>query len=243
MGKSKVYSEMLEEIFSEYKGEHEDLLSKIPLFFNLLQDIYPSLELNWESKFKINSCFSYFAVPVDVIPDEGAMGFLDDLYVCVYVLDQLTVEYPELIKKCWDKEGDILEMIKESLEKTEKLLGNQCSSILTFTGLLKFNEMSRSMALLKAPRDANEKVDRLKEEIQNLISMMRTIFISERKKPNNHKLRGLKELFSKKEWDGVVRILENIEIYESKYDNTHELELEKIRRKIVLEIDEDLLDE
>jgi uncharacterized membrane protein YkvA (DUF1232 family) len=238
MTETKLYSEMLNEIFSQYKGQHKELLRNIPLYFNLLQKMYSSDELTWEAKFKINSCFSYFAIPMDLIPDETPEGYLDDLFVCAHVLQELLPDYAHIIKGYG---GDLSE-VKDLLTKVENLLGEKRFEILAFTGLTKFNEMSQRMAFLKAPDKIDEKTERIKDEILSLIGLLRTIFIVESKKPKGCYLRHIKELFSDEEWNEVIHILERLEVHESSFDDTHEVELEKIKRKVMLDVDEGLLE-
>jgi uncharacterized membrane protein YkvA (DUF1232 family) len=239
MENTKLYSEMLEEIFSGYKGEYQNILRKIPIYFNALQELYSSEELTWEAKFKINSCFSYFAIPVDLIPDENPEGYIDDLFVCVYVLHELFPEYSHIIKSM-----DIeISEINQVLVEVEEILGNVQFEILTFTGLTRFKEMSERMNFLRAPSNIDEKTERIKDEILSLIGLLRTIFVVEGKKPKGRNLRDIKQLFDETEWNHVLMILENLEIHESGFDNSHEKELEKIKRKILLEVDEELLNE
>ncbi|ABE52442.1 YkvA family protein [Methanococcoides burtonii] len=241
---TKVYSEMVDEIFSRYEGKYESLLRNIPRFFNLLQRIYTSRELTWEAKFKINSCFSYFAIPDDYIPDdEGPEGFLDDFFVCVYVLDDLSTEYSILIKENWEFEDNIMELIPFVLDETIDLLGEKCYDILGFTGLLRFDEISSISHLFQTPQNINEKIERIDYENQELLSLLRTILVYSGNKNILRTLSSLKKTFDEDEWRKVQNIIERSEFHESKYDNSHEIELDKIRRKIVLGINEDILDD
>jgi len=239
MNNTKLYSEMLEEIFLEYDGEYKEILKKIPVYFNALQKLYASEELTWEAKFKINSCFSYFAIPVDLIPDDNPEGYLDDLFVCVYVLNELILEYSHLIKDETIEIGGVSHVLNE----VERILGEKIFEILTFTGLTKFKEMSERMDFLRVPGNVDEKTERIKDEILSLIGLLRTIFVVEGKKPKGRNLRDFRQLFEEKEWNKVLNILENLEIHELGYDNSHEKELDKLKRKILLEVDEELLND
>lgn len=241
---SKVYSEMLDEIFYRYEGKYKSLLKNIPRLFNLLQKIYTSKELTWEAKFKINSCFSYFAIPDDYIPDDdGPEGFLDDLFICVYVLDELSTEYPILINEKWEFDDNIMELIPIVLDETIDLLDEKCYDILGFTGLLRFDEISSISHLFRTPQDINEKIERIDYENQELINLLITIEVYSGNKSMLRTLKSLKKTFDEEEWRKVENIIKKLESHESKYDNSHEIELDKIRRKIVLGINEDILDD
>ena len=241
---SKVYSEMIDNMFSGYEGKYKSLLINIPRFFKLLQKVYTSKEMTWEAKFKINSCFSYFAIPEDYIPDEqGPEGYLDDLFVCVFVLDELCIEYSTLINDNWEFDDDIMELIPIILDETIDLLGEKCDDILGFTGLLRFNEISSISNLFQTPQDINEKIERIGYENQELLNLLRTILLYSGNNSMLRTLKNVKEAFDEDEWRKVENIIEKLESHESKYDNSHEIELDKIRRKIVLGINEDILDD
>lgn len=240
----EVYSEMLEEMFSDYQGDYKDILKYIPLFFNLLQQIYDSKELNWEAKFKINSCFSYFAIPDDLIPDDkGPSGYLDDLFICAYVLEEIAIDYPELIQNKCSFSDESFDLISEVLNQTVDLLGMKCYEILNFIGLLRFDEISNVCSLFKTPTDLNEKVERIDIEIQELQDVLRTLIVSSGNKNPLRTFSNIKSTFNKKEWDDVERIIQGTKMDEAKYDNSHEIELERIRRKILLNMREDIFDE
>ncbi len=234
-----LYSEMLEEIFLNYEGKYENLLKKIPLYFNILQKVYCSNELNWEAKFKINSCFSYFAIPIDLIPDDGPEGYLDDLFICTYVLKDIVLNYSYVIKEF----SVNLSELNQVLNNLNNLLGEKIFEILRFAGLTKFINMAQTMAFLKTPDNIDEKIERISDEILSLIALVKTIFIVEGKKLKGLKLKHIKKLFSDKEWSEVINILEKLELHENYFDNSHELEMDDIRKKVLLEIDESIFDE
>ena len=133
--------------------------------------------------------------------------------------------------------------VSSVLNEVEKILGEKHFEILTFTGLIKFKEMVGRIGFLRIPINVDEKTERIKDEILSLMGLLRTIFVVEGKKPKGKNLRDFKKLFDEGEWNNVLSILENLEIHESGFDNSHEKELEKIKRKILLEVDEDLLNE
>ena len=166
---------MLEEIFLEYDGEYKEILKKIPVYFNALQKLYASEELTWEAKFKINSCFSYFAIPVDLIPDDNPEGYLDDLFVCVYVLNELISEYSHLIKD----ETIEISGVSHVLNEVERILGEKIFEILTFTGLTKFKEMSEKLGVrdivIVLPGLAQNKLKELVDKCETRFETIRLV--------------------------------------------------------------------
>jgi len=239
----KVYSEMLNDILSGYDGEFKNLFSHLPGFFNTLQNLYTSGELTWECKFKINACFSYFAIPDDLVSDlEGPEGFIDDLFLCAYVLYDICLDNPALVQQCWEEDGDASTVIENVLDTTEELMGDKCVPVLNFTGLLKFDVMSRDLNLLTESLDIDKKGERLDFEIAELKDLLRSILVYSGINSPFHTFKSIERAFTKKELEQVQLIIERKTAHSSKYDNRHELEFEKIMRKIILGIDEGILD-
>lgn len=239
---------MLDAMFEKYEGNFEEYLKYIPLFFKLLQKIYLSPDLIWEQKFKINSCLSYFAIPDDIIPDDvPEIGYIDDLYLCTYVLNDILEENSKLLEDNWDFEGNILEIVKDILKITSEILLKKSKTItnkiLEKVGLLKFKDMHENVGFLFDSINVNSKVERLDYTIIELMSLLRSIFIWEGHIPKGRKFRHFKNEFNPKEWEKVIRILEKVEIHESKFDRTHEIKMDDIRRKVLLNINEELLND
>jgi predicted Abi (CAAX) family protease len=49
--------------------------------------------------------------------------------------------------------------------------------------------------------------------------------------------------FDNEEWSMVEKIINNSKRYESRYDNSIEIELDKIKRKVMINLDERILDD
>lgn len=240
---TEVYSEMLEELFGNYEGKYSELLNNIPEFFNILQKCYSDENLIWQEKFMINCCFSYFAVPMDIIPDTiGPEGFLDDLYMCCYILKELIQRGKVDLKKYYS-ENLTDENILEVFQKTEQILGEKHLEILEITGLSKFRDLKDGLMSNSSQMDDEQKLMRIEEEIMQLVAILRQLFVVQNKRPKGFRLAGLKKFFSDKQWRRVENILEHIEIQEQQYDNDHEIEIDKIKKKVLLEIDEGIFDD
>ena len=61
----------------------------------LLTDILNEKVLSAEYRLKICAALGYFVAPLDVIPESitGPDGFIDDFFVCCYVLEEITNEF------------------------------------------------------------------------------------------------------------------------------------------------------
>lgn len=239
INENKVYAQMLDDIFSNYKGEHHLLLRYIPHFFDLLQRIYLNDELTWETKFKINACFSYFAIPEDIIADSGdGETFIDDLFICAYVLYELAMDHPDLVQENWEYQEDIIEVIEMVMDHTEEILGSQSSTILNMTGLLKFNAYCNIFNMLKEHVDTQDKVEVIECEIQELEILLKNILIISGTNKRYRTLNDIKGSFTEEEWDIVQSIIEKVKEHRTKFDNGHELELDRLRHEIIIGIDE-----
>lgn len=244
MNENKVYSEMLDEMFLGYTGKYDSLLRYIPQFFHLLQRIYHAKDITWESKFKINACFSYFAIPDDLIPDTvGPEGFIDDLFICAYVLYELSFDHSDQIREKWNGDGDIINIIEEVLEATEAILGDKSTEVLSFTGLLKFDVLSSDFDLLRMPANIDEKIEILDNDAKELIHLLGTVLIHCGNAHISYTLKSMNNAFDDMEWEQVQRVIERVGVHQSKFDNAHELEFDKIRQKIILGIDPEALDD
>jgi uncharacterized membrane protein YkvA (DUF1232 family) len=259
----KLYSQMLEEIFEDYDGENKDLLKKIPIYFNILQKVY-SENLDWISKFKINCCFSYFGVSQDVIDDSvGPQGYYDDLFVCAYVIKDIIPNYKKEILRYWDSKDNMEESINELIDRLKNLLGERVNNILHFTGLSRFNRILEDSISREFKDDIRDRTSMIQLELLDLIGLLRTLLLADKTNPGELnklseltmlRIRILKEEFKEEEWNQVISLLEKIEVHESKFDNSNEIEKEKdrervlkrieeIRRKVLLNINEALTDD
>ncbi|MCX6113025.1 MAG: DUF1232 domain-containing protein [Proteobacteria bacterium] len=245
MGSNKTYSDMLDSIFPQgYDGAYKEILIYIPRFFNLLQEIYISKNLDWKLKLKINCCFSYFAMSNDVIPDDDPIaGYIDDLFICSYTLNELLKVNPQLVININGEGEEIRKRVNEILEKTSNLLKEDTNKILSMVGLLKFNDICENNIILTESVDNNIKLERIYYETQELISILKTAFISQGYTLHIRKLSDLKKLFTEEQWEKVTKILQELEIHESKYDTRHETMLNQIKREVLLDIDESLLED
>lgn len=124
----------------ESSGLYDELIEQCPKFFKLLCDILNDEDADWHTRLLINSALAYFVAPKDIIAEEdyGAMGYIDDIFLCSYVLNEIKNKVSsELILKNWKGEEDILELIDKTFEDSKKVVGKKYSEILEFAGLKK----------------------------------------------------------------------------------------------------------
>jgi len=89
----------------KYYGDFYDSATKyIPDFFRLLCEILDEDTVDYDSRIKIYCAVAYLVIPNDVLPENiyGSEGYVDDVFVLVYVLRELFMQYKDLIIKHWD---------------------------------------------------------------------------------------------------------------------------------------------
>ncbi len=136
----KEFYDALTENLDSYNGQYASFIDNGPKLYKLLSNLLMNYnkKLDSEDKMKINAAISYYVVPLDVIPESeyGPYGYIDDIYICVYVIKDLIEKYGyEEINQFWEEIDDLSEVVNESYEKTTILL-DDTDEILEYIGLI-----------------------------------------------------------------------------------------------------------
>jgi uncharacterized membrane protein YkvA (DUF1232 family) len=113
-----------------YSGHFADIIKYTPDFYELFESLLKEKKFNNEIRTLFNLVVAYFVLPDDVVPEDefGPFGYIDDLYLCVYVLDKLNTE-KETINKYWKGTGDVFDLaayIKKEIENAPtELIGKE----------------------------------------------------------------------------------------------------------------------
>jgi uncharacterized membrane protein YkvA (DUF1232 family) len=78
-------------------------------------------------KAKLIAAIVYFVSPFDFLPEaiSGPLGYIDDVVVAAYVLNSLiNTTDPEIVKRHWAGDKDILDLIQEILKIADELVGS-----------------------------------------------------------------------------------------------------------------------
>jgi len=134
------YKEFLIESIKNYKGDFNKIIYYTPYLFSLLCDLLDDENLTKDMKHLINAALAYFVTPVDVIPEEiyGPYGYIDDIFLCSYVLnklkDRLTIDK---IEQYWELEEDFIVVLENCLEVSRKVIEekNLKNEIFKYVGL------------------------------------------------------------------------------------------------------------
>ncbi|GAA5818233.1 MAG: conserved hypothetical protein [Methanobrevibacter sp. CfCl-M3] len=134
----KDFIDALEENLNFYDGEYDDFINYCPKLFNLLCNMFSDEEISLGIRYKISLAIAYFVIPKDVIPEDtfGPYGYIDDIYISVRMLNEvIDLKGQGFVEKYWDYHEDILLVLNECIEQTEKLLNEDIKKeILKFVG-------------------------------------------------------------------------------------------------------------
>jgi uncharacterized membrane protein YkvA (DUF1232 family) len=98
----------------------------VPDIFYLLVKLVQDKDVPQGKKVKLISAIAYFISPIDVLPEAilGPIGYLDDIAVAAYVLNDIinTID-PQIIRRNWVGEQDILYLVKNILANVDGMIG------------------------------------------------------------------------------------------------------------------------
>ena len=107
-------------------NKYADIILCAPDLFHLLVKLTLDPEVPLGAKAKLGFAVAYFMSPIDILPEFilGPIGFLDDIAVAAYVLNNVMNEVDKtIIEKHWAGDHDILGLINLILEKADQMLG------------------------------------------------------------------------------------------------------------------------
>ena len=105
-----------------------DYVLAAPDLFHLLCKLSLDNEIPTNKKLKLLGGIAYFISPIDLIPEMflGPLGYLDDIAVAAYILNELINEVdPQIVRKHWAGEQDILDLIKTIIANADEMIGSK----------------------------------------------------------------------------------------------------------------------
>jgi len=105
-----------------------DYILAAPDFFHLLCKLTADSEIPSNKKIKLLAAIAYFISPIDLLPEAflGPVGYLDDIAVAAYILNDLINEIdPQIARKHWAGEQDVLDLIKTILVNADEMIGSK----------------------------------------------------------------------------------------------------------------------
>ena len=104
-----------------------EYLMLAPDIFHLLCKLTVDPEVAMMDKAKLAAAIAYFVSPVDLLPEAilGPVGLLDDIALAAYVVNGiLNNTDPEVIKRNWAGDDDILDLIRRVLGAADEMVGS-----------------------------------------------------------------------------------------------------------------------
>ncbi len=132
------FYELLQEHITGYRGEFDDIVLLVPDFFRLLTNLLEDARVAKKARMLINAAIAYFVAPYDVQPEEvyGPFGYLDDLFLCTYVIRELRSLVPhEVMENAWEAEFDLQQITDMVYERCRVSLGEKTDAVLQYVGL------------------------------------------------------------------------------------------------------------
>ena len=139
MSEFKDFYDTLIENLEGYEGEYAYFINCGPNLFNLLCDLLSQNEINRQMRLEISAAIAYYVAPDDIIPEEiyGPYGYIDDIFVSVYVLRKVAKEFGyDFLQNLWKHETDVKEVMDDCYDNSLELLEDKVHAVLSYVGLM-----------------------------------------------------------------------------------------------------------
>ena len=139
MSEFKDFYDTLIENLEGYEGEYAYFINCGPNLFNLLCDLLSQKEIDRQMRLEISAAIAYYVAPDDIIPEEiyGPYGYIDDIFVSVYVLRKVAKEFGyDFLQNLWKHETDVKEVMDDCYDNSLELLEDKVHDILAYVGLM-----------------------------------------------------------------------------------------------------------
>ena len=139
MSEFKDFYDTLIENLEGYEGEYAYFINCGPNLFNLLCDLLSQEEIDRLMRLEISAAIAYYVAPDDIIPEEiyGPYGYIDDIFVSVYVLRKVAKEFGyDFLQNLWKHETDVKEVMDDCYDNSLELLEDKVHVVLSYVGLM-----------------------------------------------------------------------------------------------------------
>jgi uncharacterized membrane protein YkvA (DUF1232 family) len=134
----KDFAELVEEDVASYSGRNERLITEAPAFYRLLLHMLEDPDLPAKLRPMVLAAVAYFVIPSDIIPEDmqGPPGYIDDIYLCAFVAEQVRRETrsDEILARNWEGQSPVLSLVHEILTDEKDLMGDKFKLVLEFIG-------------------------------------------------------------------------------------------------------------
>jgi uncharacterized membrane protein YkvA (DUF1232 family) len=120
------FDDALRESLAHYQGPHADLILLAPDLYAALGNLLEDGRVHNEARALVCQGMAYFITPYDVFPEEtyGSEGYLDDVFLALWVLNRLKEELPEaVLERAWrGEEHDFTALVEDCLHQLERVI-------------------------------------------------------------------------------------------------------------------------
>ena len=112
---------------NKHNSKYTEYLLLAPDLFHLLVKLSIDPRVPSDKKAKFIAVIAYFISPLDLFPEFifGPIGYLDDIALTAYVINQYIVETdPKIVRELWAGDQDVLTAIKNIIIAADKMIGS-----------------------------------------------------------------------------------------------------------------------
>ncbi len=132
----KRFDSLLEEAVSGYEGKFGEIIHEAPAFYRLMLRLVDDPNLPKHLSPLVIAAIAYFIIPEerDAIPEQGPLGYIDDIFLCAFVADRVMkeAESKDILTRNWVGERPIVPLVKEILDREKELIGDKRSLIMKY---------------------------------------------------------------------------------------------------------------
>ena len=135
----KDFYDILIDNLESYDDDYYSFIDYGPDLYKLLCDCLNSTDIDSNLRLNISAAIAYYVVPMDVIPEQiyGPYGYIDDIYITVYVLRKIAHEFGyEFLQELWNSEEDVETIIQLCFKESAEILEDKVEDILNYVGLI-----------------------------------------------------------------------------------------------------------
>ncbi len=111
----------------KHNSKYTEYLLLAPDLFHLLVKLSIDPRVPSDKKAKFIGVIAYFISPIDLFPELifGPIGYLDDIALTAYVINQYIVETdPKIVRELWAGDQDVLTAVKNIITAADKMIGS-----------------------------------------------------------------------------------------------------------------------
>lgn len=145
----KRFDALLEKDIAGYSGDFSEMIHQAPALYRLMTRLLDDRSLPSRISPLVIAAIAYFILPEDVIPEEkyGPLGYVDDIYLCAFVADQVMRETgsEEILSRNWDGTTPVIPLIREILSREKDLIGDKKDRIMEYIGYEQLEQPPKSV--------------------------------------------------------------------------------------------------